>query len=415
MMIIIVSCLFANGTKEVVMTTQQPESTELNIQYTATPQIHEKEYIINNYFKAFEDKYKVKINVDFVTPNDSITKLQTEKQSGKNVTDIVYVHTGNMGSYVNSGWMEDMTSLIKSTGSTFTTMFDATTNKDGKRYFMPNSFDVYILIANVKALQYLPAGLTRADVEKGISWEQYADWAVNIAKAQGKGMTMLPANMTGSQLLYPMGGMALAYGGKFPEFNSKGFKDAMAIVAKIASGNGFYSEQAQYSAVTDPMEKGDVWLAFSHMGPAGIAYNSAPNGFVIGAAPHGSVGAGSTSGAWCYGIVNSAPHKDLAEKFIAYIAQPEVNYDFCMNYGGALSPILEVGKLITDEDVVMKAGNNILKTAIVSGVPSTQFSDWNAVKLLYGDVLNEILRTKAVPSDDFLNATQAKLESLRKK
>lgn len=221
-------------------------------------------------------------------------------------------------------------------------------------------------------------------------------------------------SMTGSQLLYPMGGMTLAFGGKFPEFNSTAAKDADAIIAKIAAANGFYSEQDQYSAVTDPMVKGDVWLAFSHMTPAGNAYTAMPNSFVIGAAPHGSAGAGSTSGAWCFGIQKGASHMDLAQKFIEYIADPKVNYDFCYNFGGALSPIVEVGEIITDEDVVMKAGNNILKTAIVAGVPSTQFSDWNAVKLLFGDVLSEIQKTGAVPSDAFLDEQQAKLDALRK-
>ena len=40
---------------------------------------------------------------------------------------------------------------------------------------------------------------------------------------------------------------------------------------------------------------------------------------------------------------------------------------------------------------------HILDTAIVSGVPSTEYSDWNAVKLLYGDIFNEILNTIWMP------------------
>ena len=48
---------------------------------------------------------------------------------------------------------------------------------------------------------------------------------------------MMPANLTSSQLLYPMGGMSLAYGGGFPEFTSEGFKEALGIIAKIAAGD----------------------------------------------------------------------------------------------------------------------------------------------------------------------------------
>ncbi|MEA4864465.1 MAG: extracellular solute-binding protein [Sphaerochaeta sp.] len=401
--------LFAAGTKE----DAAKASTELNVVYSGTPQIHEKEYLINEYFKGFEQKYGVKVNVDFVTQSDAITKIRTEQSSQNIVSDIVYVDTANMSPYVQGLWMEDVSSIVSRTGSTYTKMFDDSTHKDGKQYFVPNSFDIYILIANIRALPYLPQGLTRSDVEKGLSWEQYAQWAVNIAKGEGKGKTMLPASKTGSQLLYPMGGMSLAYGGSFPEFTSEGFKQALGVLATIAAGKGFYSEQDQYSAVTDPMNKGDVWLAFSHMAPAGTSYNAAPNNFVIGAAPHGDTGVGSTSGAWCYGIQKGAPHSDLAEKFIEYIAQPDVNYSFCYNYGGALSPIQEVGRIMTDEDVVMKAGNAILQNAIVTGVPATLYTDWNAVKLLYTDIFDQILATGKVPSDAFLQQKQAALEALR--
>lgn len=387
-------------------------STELKILYSGTPEVHEKEYLMDEYFSNFEEEYGVTVSVDFVAQADAITKIRTEQESGNIVSDIIYADTANMAPYVNGGWMQDITEIVNRTGSTYTTMFDDTTNKDGKRYFIPNSFDVYVLIANVKAFDYLPDGLTKEDVIAGITWEQYADWAVAIAEGEGVGKTMMPANMTGSQLLYPMGGMSLAYGGSFPEFTSDGFKDAMDIISKIAANNGFYAEQDQYTAVTDPMNSGDVWLAFSHMAPAGTSYNAAPNNFVIGAAPSGSKGVGSTSGAWCYGIQNGAPHADLAQAFIEYCARPEVNYSFCSNYGGALSPISEVGTILTDEDVVMQAGINILDTAIVSGVPSTQYSDWNAVKLLYGDIFNEILKTGEVPSDDFLNGKQDELEAL---
>lgn len=387
-------------------------SKDLVILYSGSPEIQEKEYLVNKYFKGFEEEYGVTVTVDFVTQADGITKIQTEQETGNVIYDVVYADTANIASYVNGGWMADISEVVKGTGSTYTTMFDDVLTKDGERYFVPNSYDVYVLIANVKALDYLPEGLTREDVESGITWEQYAEWAVAIAEGEGEGKTMMPASLTSSQLLYPMGGMSLAYGGGFPEFTSDGFKGAMNIIARMAEGNAFYSEQDQYTAVTEPMNSGDVWLAFSHMTPASSTYNTAPNSFVIGAAPSGSAGAGSTSGAWCYGIQKGASHQDLAQAFIEYIARPEVNYDFCSNLG-VLSTIEEVGDVVSDDDVVIKAGLQILDTAIVAGVPSTEYTDWNAVKILYGDIFNEVLNTKAVPTDDYLAGKQAELEALK--
>lgn len=388
-------------------------STVLKVTYSGTPEAHEKQYLMDSFFKTFEEENNCKVDVDFVSQADAIKKIGTEQSTGKIVTDVIYADTANMAPYVNGGWMQDITEIVNATGSTYTEMFDDSTNRDGQRLFVPMTFDVYLTVCNVKALEYLPAGLTEEDVVKGITWEQYADWAIAIAKGEGQGKTMMPANMTGSQLLYPMGGMSLAYGGQFPEFTSEGFNSALGIMAKIAAGDGFYAEQAQYTAPTEPLNSGDVWLTFAHMAPIGTSYNAAPNNFVIGAAPEGSAGAGSTSGAWCYGIGKGALHQDLAEKFIQYVADPEVNYEFCSNYGGSLSPIVQVADLLEPDDVVMRAGSKMLENTNITGVPATEYTDWNAVKLLFGDIYDSVVSKKKVPDAAYLAEMQKKLDELK--
>lgn len=387
----------------------------LKVTYAGSPEPAEKEYVVNTFAKGFEEKYNAKLEIDFVPQADGIKKISSEQESKNIVSDIIFADTANMAPYVNGGWMEDITDTVKNSGSTITNMFDGSTMKDGKRYFVPVTFDVYITIANKKALKYLPSGLTEQDVIDGITWEQYAAWAKAIAAGEGVGKTMMPANMTSSQLLYPMGGLGMAYGAKFPEFNSPGFKQAMGIIADMASGNAFYPEQNQYTAPTDPLKSGAVWLTFAHMGPAGVAYNASPNDYIIGAAPKGSKGAGSTAGAWCYGIQKGTKNKELAEKFISYVIDPKVDYELATELGGQLSPIKEVGDMLGSDDVIMTAGFKMLDTTIVSGVPSTDFTDWNAVKLLYGDLFNKILKDKKVPEDQFFTDLQAKLDGLKKK
>jgi multiple sugar transport system substrate-binding protein len=400
--------IFSRGKRE-----EAPgRSKEMVLLMNGTFQPHEKEYFVDVYIKNFETKYGVKVQVEYLTQADGITKIRTEQETGNIISDVVYADTANMAPYVNGLWMQNIAGMIHR-GATITPMYDGTTNKGSDRFFVPNSFDIYILAANVDALKYLPQGLTRQDVVNGITWEQYAAWAINIAKGEGVGKTMMPASAQGSQLLYPMAGMAMAYGGGFPDFTSAGFKKALEIIAALAAGNAFYPEQAQYSAPTDPMRSGDVWLTFAHMGPIGQAYNAAPNQWVIGAAPKGTRGAGSTSGAWCWGVQKGAPHGDLAALWIDYVTTPEVNYEFCTNLGGVLSPLNEVAPFLSSEDVVMTAGSKMLGTTIVSGVPSTQYSDWNAVKLLYIDAFNQAVNTKQVPGDTFLRDLEAKAKQLK--
>jgi multiple sugar transport system substrate-binding protein len=410
MLLVMAGLVFAKGQQ--APSGSPAASKELSIVYSGTPQPHEKEYIIDVFVKKFEAQHGVKVNLEFVTQQDAIRKIESEQDTKNFISDIIYADTAYLAPYINGGWVEDVGALIHP-GATITTMYDATTNKGGKRLFVPNTFDVYVLAANVDAIQYLPQGLSIQDVVNGITWDQYAQWAVNIARGEGKGKAMFPASAQGSQLLYPMAGMALANGGGFPDFTSEGCKKALDTIAAIARGNGFYSEQAQYTAPTDPMKSGDVWLTFAHMSPIGVAYNAAPNEWIIGAAPRGSKGAGSTSGAWCWGIQKGAPHADLAALWIDYVTTPQVNYEFCANFGGMLSPINEVGPLLKSGDAVMMAGNKMLGNTIVSGVPSTEYSDWNAVKLLYVDAFNQTVASKQVPDTAFLQNLEAKLRALK--
>ena len=384
-------------------------SKELNIVYSGTPQPNEKDFIIDVFVKNFENKHGVKVNIEFITQAGCIKKIEDEQNTQNITTDVIFVDTANIASYINENWMIDITNMVYP-GSTFTAMYDGITNKGGERFFIPTCFDIYVLAACVESLKYLPDGLTREDVIEGITWEQYARWAVNIAKGEGTGKTMMPASSQGSQLIYPMAGMGMAYGGGFPDFTSPGFKNALSIIATIAEGNAFYPKQDMYTAPTDPMLNNEVWLTFAHISPIGIAFVDLRSHWIIGAAPKGSRGAGSTSGAWCWGIQKGSPHTDLAAAWIDYVTTPHVNYQMCTRLS-FLSPIKEIAPLLGSDDAVMIAGTKMLTNTRISGVPSTQYKDWNEVKLLYHDVFYQTVNTKQVPPDVFLLDIEAKCQA----
>ena len=386
-------------------------TTELNILYMGAAQPNEKQFLNAEVFDTFKNATGVDVYVDYQATQDGLKVIESEQASGNVTFDLIYIDTANIPNYTKNGWVEDLTDLKSSLGLNITEMFSTTTTVDGRDYFIPITFDVYVTIANTKALEYLPEG---ADYTN-LTWEQYADWAVNIAQGSGSGKTMFPASLEGSQLLYPMAGMGLSYGGGFPDVNSDGFKAGMELLVKMAQGDALFSDQANFTAPTDPLKNETVWLTFAHMGPVGVAYQSAPNKFVIGAAPIGSKGVGTTAGSWCYGIQKGAPNIENAKAFIAHVTSPEINYEICTGLGGYMSPVAEVQNLLGAEpgDEIMKAGAGILDTAIVTGVPASEYTDWNSVKLVYGDVFNKILNDKAMPDDAFFDEMQASIEDLR--
>ena len=91
------------------------------------------------------------MEVDFITQADAIKKVSTEQETGNIVSDVLFIDTANMAPYVNGGWVEDITDLVESSGSTVTNMFDNSTTKDGKRYFVPVTL-TFILQLLIKRL-----------------------------------------------------------------------------------------------------------------------------------------------------------------------------------------------------------------------------------------------------------------------
>jgi multiple sugar transport system substrate-binding protein len=339
------------------------------------------------------------------------------------------VDTANMTPYIQGGWMEDITTVVNGLEDrTITNMFDASTNKDGKRYFVPISFDIYISIYNVAALPYMPTSVqvtkdANNNVTKinAITWEQFYEWAINIKTQTGNPKAGFPMATTGSQLLYPMGGMALAYGsGSYPKLNDAGAIAAWNKIAQAATAGALLPE-AVLSETNQPtalLQAGHLWLSFGHMGPVGTAYASAPANYVLGPAPTAqSTGkAGSTAGSWTFGIVKGAKNRDIAEKWLDFITNPEINYLYCSGLGGVISPIKEVVDQLgtSNTDKIMAAGLAVLNSgATVTGLPTYLYTDWNAVKTVYTSLYRELLNGGTLTQAE-ADAYQAQLDALLK-
>lgn len=405
---------------------KEEETRELNLAISGLQQASERVFF-KTFIKLFEAEYDVVVNLTYTTQADLKTKIETEQTSENVVTDVVMVDTANMTPYLLGGWMEDVTTIVDGfEDRTITDMFNASTTKDGKTYFVPISFDIYISIFNVAALEYIP---TTVEVTKdasnkitkvdAITWEEFALWAKNVKVGTGEAKTGFPMATAGSQLLYPMGGMALAYGStSYPLLNDAGALAAWNLIAGMAADGSILTE-AKLSETNQPtalLQSGDLWLSFGHMGPIGTAYASAPANYVLGPAPTAeSTGkAGSTAGAWTFGIVKGAENQEVAADWLEFITNPEINYLYCSGLGGVISPIEEVVDQLgtSNTDKIMAAGLSVLNSgAKVTGLPTYLYTSWQGVK----DIYTELYRTLLTGNDltqAQADAYQAQLEAL---
>ncbi|MCF6334282.1 MAG: extracellular solute-binding protein [Spirochaetales bacterium] len=396
--------LFAGGKTE----TDANAPTSLVVSSRLWSPAAEQKFLYDEVFPEFEKENNVVVKFEILDDTVLLKRAKLQAETGRVTTDVVIVHNGVMDQWISNNYVEELP-VSDWKGRTFSAAFMDSITSGGKTYFAPVGGDVYLLLANKKALKYLPAGVDVQD----ITWEQYVDWAVAIADGEGEGKTAV-TGVPMKSLIYMYGGMFLSYGGEFPVINSPGAIEGWKLLTKMHKA---YSPTVMtYDNVTAPMKSGETWLTVAHMARTGEAYRSNPSNYVIAKAPKGPKGIGSIAGVSGFGIPVGAENRDLALKFIEFMTRPDIAVKVARGTGGFLPPIDEAIAVLGDSpvDEVIKKGVMVLQTGVVSGVPGSAYTSWGAVKQVYDDVFAEMIIGTGVFDKALLDAAQAKLEALKK-
>lgn len=368
----------------------------------------EQKFLYDEVFPEFEKENNVVVKFEILDDTVLLKRAKLQAETGRVTVDVVIAHNGVMDQWISNNYVEELP-VSDWKGRTFSAAFMDSITSGGKTYFAPVGGDVYLLLANNKAMKYLPAG---ADVQD-ITWEQYINWAVAIAEGEGEGKTAV-TGVPMKSLVYMYGGLFLSYGGEFPVINSPGALEGWKLLTKMHKA---YSPTVMtYDNVTAPMKSGETWLTVAHMARTGEAYRSNPSNYVLAPAPKGPMGIGSIAGVSGFGVPVGAENKDLALKFIEFMTRPEIAVKVARGTGGFLPPIDEAIAVLGNSpvDEVIKKGIIVLQTGVVSGVPGSAYTSWNAVKQVYDDVFAEMILGTGVYDKALIDAAQAKLEALKK-
>lgn len=361
----------------------------------------EKVFMNDKIVSEFEKETGIRVSMDIISASDAIKKIKTEQESGEYISDLAIVHSGEMPTFTMRGYVQDITADVAFTDRTIDKdkQFTGVTEVNGAKYFVPVSTDTYMVVANKKAMDYLPTGADK----NNLTWEQFSEWASNIKNGanghNGVGAkTMFPAQ-TGGNLIYIMGSMGLSYGADFVDVDSNDMKKAYEVMFEMAENEVFVNEQKNYLTAVEKMKDETAWLSFQHMSPAGEIQRFRPDGFEILPPPRGDEGCGSVIGAWGMGILNNAPHRAAAVKFVEYMTRKDVSYKYCTGLGGIISTVDEVIQQVkelpvtgmTTSEKIMMMGIDVMANGCVKSVPSADYSDWNAVKGVYETMFDKIM------------------------
>jgi multiple sugar transport system substrate-binding protein len=278
---------------------------------------------------------------------------------------------------------------------------------DGKQHFLPVGADVYLLIANKKALKYLPEGVDMQD----ISWEQVVAWSLAMAQGEGEGKYAVTGAFR-RMLIYQYGGVILSYGGGFPTINSPQALDAWELLVNMKTA--YTANVLAYERVIEPMKWEEAWLTVAHCARVGDIYKSNPSQFVIAPAPKGPAGIGSVAGASGLAVMRDAPHKDLALKLVEYLTRPEIQLKIAKGAGGFIPPVKEAVGLLEDsiEDDIIHKALQVMNRGVLAFIPSTFGDKWSAVKLIYDNAFRKLVLEDGIVDKTYLDNAQEQIDAL---
>ncbi|MCD6397115.1 MAG: extracellular solute-binding protein, partial [Spirochaetaceae bacterium] len=170
--------LFAGAQKEAAPNA----STSLIVSSRLYSPASEQKFLYDEIFPEFEKENNCVVKFEILDDTVLLKRAKLQAETGRVTTDVVIAHNGVMDQWISNKYVEELP-VADWPGRTFSAAFMDSISSGGKTYFAPVGGDVYLLLANKKAMKYLPAG---ADVQN-ITWEQYVDWAVAIANGEGEG------------------------------------------------------------------------------------------------------------------------------------------------------------------------------------------------------------------------------------
>lgn len=401
--------LDANTLEETTEPTDKITSIKVTSGLWTTPE--EQEYIKEVLLPRFKEESGISVNLEIMDGEQIIKSVEAQKTKDEWKTDIFVTHTSDMPTFIMSGYVQPIESVLSTLNITILDAFNEAISHSDNTYYIPISADVYLLVFNNKAIDYLPAD-TAID---SITWEQYKNWALAIRKETHKAKVIMPAAALTS-MIYQIGGIALSYGADFPEVNTHSVEKALTLIGEMIKHDTIVSSSFEYATAYELMTTEKAWLSFAHMIQAEKIYASSPEDYTVVSAPMGTLGTGSIASAWGIGISTGTTKLAGAEKFIEFITRPDILYDISANTGGYIPPIEEVLPMLGSSpmDVVIREGIYTLQSNVTHSVPSSLYTDWVAIKTIYDDIFAKLWADAGIVDSTYLDEKQEELDSLLK-
>ncbi len=260
--------------------------------------------------------------VEFIgaEPGPFNDQIRAQEEAGEGEISVIGGLDGEFSAFAADGLLTDLTDVADE-------LADLGINEDflelGKlgtdqQLYIPWMQATYIMVARSEALEYLPDG---ADVND-LTWDQLTEWGANIEAETGERKLGFPAGEDGLWHRWFQG-----YG--YPSFTG-GVNTTFTSDAGVEMWNWLTEtwqyvnpQSTTYGFMQEPLQSGEVWVAWDHVVRLVDAVESDPEAFVAFPAPSGPEGKAFMPVLAGLAIPTSAPDPEGAKELIRYLLQPE--------------------------------------------------------------------------------------------
>jgi len=389
-------------------------SPDLTFMSTQLRPITEAEWVRTVLLPPFTEETGIRVVFLGVEEPELTTRVLAEYEAGKGSLDLVGDLHGNFLVYYKA--LKDLSaelSQLEALGDrTLAKTFVELGRIDGAQVYIPWMQATYVLVANKKALAYMPSRVATEGLPY-LTYDELLEWAKNIYQATGEKRLGIPAGPKSLLCRFLHGYLYPSFtGAQVKKFNSP---EAVAMWQYLKE----LWEYVNPAVLTlDSMDTAllseEVWIAWDHTARVKTAILERPDDFVVLPAPAGPKGRGVITVLAGLAIPKTSPDPAGAYRLIEYLTRPSTQAMILQGVGffpvvaEAAGAVPTGGlKVLADGVAAQSAAPDLLVSIIPGGLGARS----DEFKKVYVDAFTEIV-LRGRPIEEVLARQGAVLEAL---
>jgi multiple sugar transport system substrate-binding protein len=245
-----------------------------------------------------------------------VDAIRSEASAGSGDTSVVIGLHGELSTLGAEGLLMDLSDIAGDVDAAPAFMELGKLGTDEQLY-IPMMQATYIMAARKEALEYLPEG---ADIN-ALTWDQVAEWGANMTEATGERLLGFPFGEDGLRHRLFQGYLYPAFTGRVNnEFATQAGVDMWDWL--LDTWQYVNPQSTTYGFMQEPLQSGEVWVAWDHTARLIDALNADPEGFVAFPSPAGPAGRAFMPVIVGLGIPKTAPDPEGAKEIIKHLLDP---------------------------------------------------------------------------------------------